>query len=67
MLNFFFSDVKLVGGAKIANNAILIQAVFMETVLAHGNATVNLDGVECYAIKVNFYFYLLFIHFQIKQ
>lgn len=52
-IKFSFSDVKLDGGVKTANNVIHIQVVFTETVQNHGSVTANQDGEACYVIKVS--------------
>lgn len=45
------ADVKSGGGEKIATHVIPIQDVLMETAEDRGNATADLDGVECFAMK----------------
>ncbi len=60
-----FVDAKLDGGGKIANNAIHIQDVCTETVLARGSATVSLVGVACYVTKVKKNWYI-FQNFKVK-
>ena len=53
LVSFLFNtDARWAGKARTVTSVLLILGVFMVHVIALGNVTVSLDGVEYYAIKV---------------
>ena len=50
--SIFNTDARWAGKARTVTSVLLTLGVFMVRAIALGNATVSLDGVEYYAIKV---------------